>query len=250
MAWLPKPGPDCVLGGKPESADPVGSPAAGNNNLALRIVSALILAPIALLAAYKGGLVFALFWGAAAAAVLWEWLMLVAGPLWIIAGIGYAAILLVAPLLLRLDAEFGLAAMLLLFAIVWATDIFGYCGGRLLGGRKLMPTISPKKTWAGALAGTGGAIIVAVLVARLLGAFNLFAIGIVALVLSIVAQAGDLLESSVKRHFGAKDASRLIPGHGGVMDRLDGFWAAALVAAAIGLARGGIDATAQGLLVW
>ncbi len=90
---------------------------------------------------------------------------------------------------------------------------------------------------------------VAALLARWFG-LDPVAVGVVALALSIFSQGGDLLESWIKRRFGAKDASHIIPGHGGVMDRLDGFWAAALVGAAIGLARGGIDAAARGLLLW
>ena len=140
--------------------------------------------------------------------------------------------------------------MLLLFAIVWTTDVLGYFAGRAFGGPKLLPAISPKKTWSGAIAGTLGAMIVAVLVAACFGSFNRIAIAIIALLLSVVAQLGDLLESWVKRQFGAKDASHLIPGHGGVMDRLDGFWAAALVGCVIGLLRGGFDGAARGLLVW
>jgi phosphatidate cytidylyltransferase len=140
--------------------------------------------------------------------------------------------------------------LVLLFAIVWTTDILGYFAGRAIGGRKLLPAISPKKTWSGAIVGTLGAMIVAVLVASLFGAFNRTAIAIIALLLSVVAQLGDLFESWVKRQFGAKDASHLIPGHGGVMDRLDGFWAAALVGCVIGLLHGGFDGAARGLLVW
>ena len=206
--------------------------------------------PIAIAAAYFGGWPFALFWCAAAVAVLWEWISLVAGSVWIIAGIGYAGIMLLAPLLLRADNTYGFLALVLLFAIVWTTDILGYFAGRVIGGRKLLPAISPKKTWSGAIAGTLGAMIVAVLVASLFGAFNRTAIAIIALLLSVVAQLGDLFESWVKRQFGAKDASHLIPGHGGVMDRLDGFWAAALVGCVIGLLHGGFDGAARGLLVW
>jgi phosphatidate cytidylyltransferase len=216
----------------------------------LRIVSAAVLGPIAIAAAYFGGWPFALFWAAAAVAVLWEWISLVAGPVWIIAGIGYAGIMLLAPLLLRADNMYGFLALVLLFAIVWTTDILGYFAGRAIGGPKLLPAISPKKTWSGAIVGTLGAMIVAVLVANYFGAFNTAAIAIIALLLSIMAQLGDLLESWVKRQFGAKDASHLIPGHGGVMDRLDGFWAAALVGCVIGLLRGGFDGAARGLLVW
>jgi len=216
----------------------------------LRIVSAAVLGPIAIAAAYFGGWPFALFWVAAAAAVLWEWTKLVTGLIWTIAGIGYAGIMLLAPLLLRTDNTYGFLALVLLFAIVWTTDILGYFAGRAIGGPKLLPAISPKKTWSGAIAGTLGAMIVAVLVANYFGAFNTTAIAIIALLLSIMAQLGDLLESWVKRQFGAKDASHLIPGHGGVMDRLDGFWAAALVGCMIGLLHGGFDGAARGLLVW
>lgn len=220
------------------------------SNLALRIASAAVLAPVAIAAAYFGGWFFALFWAAAAIAVVWEWTRMVAGPGWIIAGVVYAAAMFAAPVLLRGDAAFGLLAIVLLFAIVWSTDIFGYFAGRAIGGPKLMPAVSPKKTWSGAIAGTLGAMIVAVLVARIFGTFSVAAIAGVALLLSVCAQAGDLFESFVKRKFGVKDSSQLIPGHGGVMDRLDGFWAAALVGCLIGVARGGFDAPACGLLVW
>lgn len=170
--------------------------------------------------------------------------------LWITSGVGYAGALLLAPMLLRHDASHGFMAIVLLFAIVWTTDICGYFGGRAFGGPKLMPSVSPKKTWSGAIAGTLGAMLVAVLVAGVFGVFNRTAIAGIALLLSVVAQMGDLFESWVKRRFDVKDSSRLIPGHGGVMDRLDGFWAAALLGCLIGLLRGGFDAPARGLLVW
>ncbi|MCF8477188.1 MAG: phosphatidate cytidylyltransferase [Pseudolabrys sp.] len=169
---------------------------------------------------------------------------------WVAGGIGYAGALLMAPILLRGTDWLGFIAMVLLFAIVWTTDIFGYFAGRSIGGPKLMPSISPKKTWSGAIAGALGAMVVAVLVAAAFGEFNKAAIAVLALLLSIVSQAGDLLESFIKRRFGAKDASTLIPGHGGVMDRLDGFWAAALTACIIGFLCGSLDDTARGLLVW
>ena len=231
-------------------SDPPAPAAPAMSNLALRAVSAMILAPIAVGAAWLGSWPFAVFWAAAAAAVLWEWTKLVTGLIWTMAGIGYAGIMLLAPLLLRTDNTYGFLALVLLFAIVWTTDILGYFAGRAIGGPKLLPAISPKKTWSGAIAGTLGAMIVAVLVANYFGAFNTTAIAIIALLLSIMAQLGDLLESWVKRQFGAKDASHLIPGHGGVMDRLDGFWAAALVGCVIGLLHGGFDGAARGLLVW
>ena len=166
------------------------------------------------------------------------------------AGIGYAGALLLAPVFLRADDMFGFAVIVLLFAIVWTTDVFAYFAGRALGGPKLLPVVSPKKTWSGAIVGAIGAILVALFVASLFGSFNRTAIVVIAFVLSVVSQCGDLFESWVKRQFGAKDSSHLIPGHGGVMDRLDGFWAAALAACVIGLVRGGFDAPARGLLQW
>jgi phosphatidate cytidylyltransferase len=169
--------------------------------------------------------------------------------LWVTGGIVYAGVMLLAPLLLRRDPGDGFLAMVLLFAIVWTTDVLGYFGGRAVGGPKLAPAVSPKKTWAGAVAGALGAVALAAIGAAWLG-LNIVAIVLVALALSVAAQLGDLLESAIKRRFGVKDASHIIPGHGGVMDRLDGFWGAALVGCLIGLAHGGIDGAAGGLMRW
>ena len=169
---------------------------------------------------------------------------------WMLAGLVYADILLLGPVALRRDAEFGFAAILFLFAVVWTTDIAAYFTGRALGGPKLWPAVSPKKTWSGAIGGMVGAVAAGLLVLWLMG----LAVGpmlvLVAAVLSAISQAGDLLESSIKRHFGAKDASHLIPGHGGLMDRLDGFLTAVLAAVMVGLLRGGLDGPARGLIVW
>jgi phosphatidate cytidylyltransferase len=293
-----RPGRDFVVGADPVSkSGDAGTPLSASN-LTLRVLSAVVLAPLAVFVAYLGGWPFALFWSMAALAVLWEWIAIVAGPtywlmftscggaiaiagfvgwigrpitallmvglgtlaaaifapqvrrLWVMAGVGYAGAMALAPMFLRADDTFGFAVIMLLFAVVWTTDILGYFAGRAFGGPKLLPAISPKKTWSGAFAGTAGAVAAALLVASLFGSFNTFAIVIIALLLSVVAQFGDLLESWVKRQFGAKDSSHLIPGHGGVMDRLDGFWAAALAACLIGLLRGGFDAPSAGLLVW
>jgi phosphatidate cytidylyltransferase len=113
-----------------------------------------------------------------------------------------------------------------------------------------MARVSPKKTWSGALAGAAAAVLAGVAVARTAGLAGLVPVAVIALLLSVVAQAGDLFESALKRRFGAKDSSHLIPGHGGLMDRLDGFVTAALLAALIGLARGGFESPGRGLLVW
>ena len=169
---------------------------------------------------------------------------------WVAGGIPYAGALGVAPIVLRSDSEQGFWAVILLFAVVWTTDIAAYFVGRAVGGPKLMPHVSPKKTWSGAVGGTVAAVVVALAVAEAAALPGLFAIAMLAVVLSVLAQAGDLFESFLKRRFGTKDSSHLIPGHGGLMDRLDGFIAASVAAALIGLARGGFEAPARGLLVW
>jgi phosphatidate cytidylyltransferase len=170
--------------------------------------------------------------------------------LWIAGGIPYAGTLGVAPIVLRSDGEDGFLAVIFLFAVVWTTDIAAYFIGRAAGGPKLVPQVSPNKTWSGAIGGTLAAIVVALVLAKMAALAGLFAIAMLAIVLSVSAQAGDVFESFLKRRFGAKDSSHLIPGHGGLMDRLDGFVTASVVAALIGLARGGFEAPGRGLLVW
>ena len=292
-----------MSGAHPAEEPPGLSILAGRSNLVLRIVSSLVLAPVAIAAAWFGGAVFVAFWAIAAVIVLWEWQTLVCGHdrnsvltvgaaaligaaavlivgwfgiamalvalggfgiaalasrerrAWCVAGLVYAAALLIAPVLLRRDAAFGFAAIMLLFVIVWLTDTAAYFAGRAIGGPKLMPRVSPKKTWSGAVGGTLAGVLGAVGVAHTSGVANLVAVAGVALVISVASQAGDLLESAIKRRFNTKDASQLIPGHGGLMDRLDGFVTAALAAALIGLAHssisgGGLHAPARGLMVW
>ena len=170
--------------------------------------------------------------------------------LWVTSGVCYAGVLLLAPLVLRADEQWGFLVVIYLFTIVWTTDILGFFAGRAIGGPKLAPSISPGKTWAGAIAGAIGAIIVVAIGANFVPGSHGAVLVIVALLLSAGGQFGDLFESALKRRFGAKDASHLIPGHGGVMDRLDGFWAAALLGAVIGVMRGGFEAPARGLLIW
>ena len=170
--------------------------------------------------------------------------------LWGAGGVIYAGVVLLSPVVLRSDPEFGFAALLFLFATVWATDVFAYLVGRKLGGPLLWRQVSPNKTWSGAIAGLGGGVAAGTLVAYASAGTKPVAAGVLALILSIIAQGGDLFESAVKRRFGAKDASGLIPGHGGVMDRLDGFLFAALAAVLIGIVRQGMAAPARGLLVW
>jgi phosphatidate cytidylyltransferase len=280
----------------------------GGTELALRVGSALVLAPLAIGAAYVGGWAFAAFWGIAAIVVFWEWTLLVSGEdrravlfvgaaavvlsvalavfaiagdddqrpirltasiiilvmgmlavaiiapagrgVWLAAGVPYASSVALAPIVLRGDSEHGFTAIILLFAVVWGTDIAAYFVGRAVGGPKLAPRFSPNKTWAGAIGGVAAAVVAAMVVASFGGASNLWAVGLIAVGLSVAAQTGDIFESALKRRFGVKDSGRLIPGHGGLMDRLDGFIPAAVLGCAIGLAARGIEAPARGLLMW
>ena len=281
-----------------DPAKPSGMLGRGGGELVLRTASALVLAPLAVVAAYLGGWPFTIFWGAAAMIVFWEWTSLVAGgdrrailmvggaaiilslalagtgrltgalvvivmgamgiaPLapmqrrvWVAGAMPYAGAIGIAPVILRSDIQDGFIATMFLFAIVWATDILAYFLGRMIGGPKLLPRASPKKTWSGAIGGLTGAVIAAIAIAKTTGLAGWWALALAGAVLSAFAQAGDLFESMLKRKFGAKDSGHLIPGHGGLMDRLDGFVVAAAVAALIGVLRGGFEAPARGLLVW
>jgi phosphatidate cytidylyltransferase len=168
---------------------------------------------------------------------------------WATGGVIYAGVAFLGPVFLRRDGELGLPAFLFLAVTVWMTDIVAYLVGRSVGGPLLWPRISPKKTWSGALGGLAGGVVGGTLVAYASGVGGLGP-AIVALGLSALSQAGDLFESAVKRRFGAKDTGQLIPGHGGLMDRLDSFVVAALAAVLIGVLHEGTHAPAHGLLVW
>jgi phosphatidate cytidylyltransferase len=168
---------------------------------------------------------------------------------WVAAGFLYAAAAEVASVMVRLDAAKGFAALMLVLLVVWATDIGGYFAGRGIGGPKLWPRVSPKKTWAGAI----GSFVASLVVAAGFAALDLgkaAPLVLLGAVLSVASQLGDLFESAVKRRFGVKDSSHIIPGHGGLLDRLDGFVAAVLVAAIFGFVRGGADGVGRGLMVW
>jgi phosphatidate cytidylyltransferase len=168
---------------------------------------------------------------------------------WAAAGFLYVAMAQIASVMVRLDPEKGFAALMFVLLVVWVTDSGGYFAGRGIGGPKLWPRVSPKKTWAGAAGGLVASLAVAIGFAALdLG--KTVPLLLLATGLTIVSQLGDLFESAVKRRFGAKDSSHIIPGHGGLMDRLDGFVAAAAVAAIFGLLRGGADGVGRGLMVW
>jgi phosphatidate cytidylyltransferase len=264
--------------------------------MAKRVVSALVLAGIALLAVMVSPWTFALLVIAAGVTVTWEWGRLVRGSgadsiariqwvavagevvlvtlgrfeeallllgvaaalivlaglaslgalAWSLAGLIYAALPAWALVWLRSDKEFGVTALLYLLAVAWATDTASYFAGTWIGGLKLAPSISPRKTWSG--------LIVGALTPALIGfAFALWlkdtsSLALVSVVIGAACQVGDLSESAVKRRFGAKDMSQLIPGHGGLLDRIDGLLVATLAAALIALRDPANPG--RGLLVW
>jgi phosphatidate cytidylyltransferase len=168
---------------------------------------------------------------------------------WAVIGICYALAASIASSAVRHDPTFGFAALMFVLLVVWGTDIGGYFAGRLIGGPKLWLRISPKKTWAGAIGGFAASLGVA-------AGFVAFDFGktlpmlLLGAALSIISQLGDLFESAVKRRFGVKDSGHIIPGHGGLMDRLDGFVTAVVMAAIFGFLHGGADGVGRGLMVW
>lgn len=163
-------------------------------------------------------------------------------------GVFYAGLPAIALVWLRAGGSYGFLAAMFLLLAVWASDTGAYIAGRLIGGPKLMPRISPNKTWSGfagavasaALVGAGVALVANLPVDRLVAG---------AAILAVISQAGDLMESALKRWHGVKDASGLIPGHGGFMDRVDGLIFAA-VAAALFAAWVNIHMPARALLLW
>nr|WP_283842550.1 phosphatidate cytidylyltransferase [Bradyrhizobium sp. G127] len=262
----------------------------------MRVVAAMVLAPLTIGIAWIGGWPWICLVTAAGALLYAEWLMivgasrnrflvaagvsalviaglpmvagrtdvavaiLVAGTavvaifaskqrLWVAGGMVYAAAAVIASILVRLDAEAGFLALMFVLLVVWVTDIGGYFAGRGIGGPKLWPRVSPKKTWAGAIGGLVLSLAVAAAFA-LLGYGRMLPLLLLGTMLSVVSQLGDLFESAIKRQFGVKDSSHIIPGHGGLMDRLDGFVAAIVFAAFIGFLRGGLDGVGRGFMVW
>ncbi len=185
------------------------------------------------------------------AGALLGWL---AGPgrrVWACAGMVYAGLLILSVVALRFSFPFGSRSLIWLFATVWSADVFAYFGGRLLGGPKLWPRISPSKTWAGTLCGLAAAAAIGTCTAMgdLQAPSAVVPVLLLTLATAAVSQGGDIFESAIKRRFDVKDSSRLIPGHGGVMDRLDGFIAAAIFAFLFGLARNH-PSVAGGLFFW
>ena len=153
-------------------------------------------------------------------------------------GVFYSGLPAVALIWLRSSESYGLAAVLFIFAVVWSSDIAAYAAGRLIGGAKLWPSISPNKTWAGLMGALCAGAVAGAIAALMLTDASVVRLSAIGLVLSFIAQAGDLGESALKRVFGRKDASDLIPGHGGFMDRMDSIVAVATAGALFALAVG------------
>lgn len=164
-------------------------------------------------------------------------------------GVVYVGLPVIAMIWLRGADSLGAAAIFLIFAIVWTTDTFAYLCGRAIGGPKLWPALSPRKTWAGTLGGIVFAAVAGGIFATQVPGSSPLMLALVAILLSIVAQAGDLAESALKRAFDVKNASNFIPGHGGFMDRMDGVVTAATAAAVLAAVRGA-QTPAQSLLFW
>ena len=270
-------------------------PPANASALRTRVLSALILVPVALIPAYFGRPVWDVLVAVMGACMAWEWARLCGGgrlsrvgavsvaiapaavavaalagfipaliivaagvvliglganlegarnPVWPAAGVAYVGVPCLAMAWLRAMPDDGLATLLWVLALVWATDTGAYLAGRGLGGPKLAPRVSPNKTWAGLIGGMVAAAMTGVAASFLVEDALAWITVPVSAGLAVVEQAGDLFESAVKRHFGVKDSSRLIPGHGGVLDRVDGLLAVSVAVAALSWAAG------HTILIW
>lgn len=206
------------------------------NELALRSVTGLLLIVLAIAALFVGGYSFAVFVAAAATAIFFEWTRITRGwgAGWYLGGFVYALAAAVALLWIRDRADNGMALVMWVFTVVWVTDIGAYFVGKSVGGPKLAPAISPGKTWAGFYGGVVAASLLAGIWA-LLTALN-WVLLLMAPLMSVAAQGGDLFESWMKRRAGVKDSGNWLPGHGGIFDRLDGLLPVAILTAGAVLA--------------
>jgi len=266
--------------------------------LRTRIISALVLAPVALGLTWFGGWPFAVLLGVAAVIMAYELstllpgisvtmrimlagfaliaigLTAIGGPFVALligmAGLTFAitiAILTSAPplspaiafpylilplislLWLREGDDYGRIAVFWLLFTVWATDTFAYFAGRGIGGPQLAPRLSPNKTWAGLIGGMVGAALVGAITAMWFSLGSPLGLALVSAVIAVIAQAGDIFESALKRRAGVKDSGKVIPGHGGILDRVDGLVTAAVGAAIISTLHGAMG-PAAGVLLW
>ena len=206
------------------------------NELAIRTLTGVFLIAAALIAAVQGGNVFALLVAGAATLMFYEWTRIVRGwgSAWYASGFVYALLPALALLWIRERDAHGLELLVWTFIVTWSTDIGAYFAGRSFGKRKLAPSISPNKTVEGLYGGIAAAALV--------GGVWVLATGlgkpliVLAPLLAVAAQAGDLFESGMKRRAGIKDSGTWLPGHGGILDRLDGLVPVAVVTAAAQMA--------------
>lgn len=220
-----------------------------DHSLKTRARSALIFGFLVLGLLYAGGIPFALLMGAATVIGVYEWLQMMRHEKkslrvpFTLFGLAYIGFSCGAMIWLRGDTAQGLHNMLTLLCIVWASDISAYFSGRAIGGPKLAPAISPKKTWAGFVGSSVGAGLVAAglasaavtgwLGAATVGGLSPAAYGAIGFILAMFGQAGDLFISIFKRRYGVKDTGTIMPGHGGVLDRIDALMLVALIFAGI-----------------
>ncbi len=218
------------------SEDNPGKGSGQGSDLGLRVLSALVLAPVVLAIVYAGTPYFEILIIVAALVMAWEWRRVCYGAnkgrlFWLLAGQVYILLPCLALLHFRALPMIGMQSIFWLLAVVWASDTGGYVFGRAIGGPKLAPVISPNKTWSGLL----GAVLLAgaagLLTALALGKDTVVPLAAWSAAIGAISQAGDLLESWVKRYFGVKDTGTIIPGHGGLLDRVDGLLAAAMAVA-------------------
>ena len=260
------------------------APSAGNglSNLTLRILSALVMAPVVLAAAYAGGGYFLVLVGLVVYLLGLEWASISTGRMfgfypavvcaglvgsvalvgfgrpdtafmalaatavivsmcsapdgrrgWSVFGVIFVGLSFVSLFLMRADPQLGRNFIFWLFAVVWSSDTGAYIFGRAIGGPKLAPNISPKKTWAGFYGGLLSSALAGACCAVIFEGSSIIGLAILSAVIGFTAQIGDLLESWFKRRFSVKDSGNIIPGHGGLFDRVDGLMAATLMCAAV-----------------
>ncbi len=206
----------------------------------LRILSAMVLAPLALASISYGGLFYNVLIGVMGLILLSEWFNIVGHrPKWLGLGAVYIALAVWALWKLRIDPEWGALTLFWLVGVVWGADTGGYVFGMTIGGPKLAPAISPKKTWSGFVGGTLTGALAGwgvIYYARPDAGVNLF---VFSGLMAVVSQMGDLFESWIKRRFDVKDSGNIIPGHGGLFDRVDGLVATAIALVLINFALQG-----------
>ncbi len=193
-----------------------------SDNTKRRIISGLIMIPMAVYAIFYSRSLFLFITISAAVLMAFEWIDITKSAKdqkkWRILGFFYILIPTFSVIKIRF---YDVDVLFWMFAIIWSTDIFAFFAGKILGGAKLMPSVSPNKTWSGLAGGVFASILIGITSSLMFKGGILF-FALCSAMLSLIEQASDLFESKIKRIFGVKDSGNIIPGHGGVLDRLDG----------------------------